>query len=274
MEGHRHVGYLLRRGVAGVVGTVQRVQPCRQLGQLGRGYPAVEGYDTAVCQQPLPVFLPHEPGAQPVAAQLQVRQLIAQRRQCLTGFLLLRSRLPQGVRQRRQVLLRRAAAPLQLTAGEAEAPQQLQRRRRDGLVGQQQDALLLPVGVQLIRLRLRYLRGQRALHLVPAGEGGQRAGGDVAPPRLRQLHRNVKAPPRAQRRLLAAQLRLSGGETVDVRRQLVDALRRLQLPRQRRLVQIRRFGDPGPGRQQPRLFAKTLPFLLSFHISPLILIRS
>ena len=68
VELHRHVGDLLRCGVADIVGTVQRVQPRRQLRQLHRRHPAVKGHDAPVRQQPLPVFLPHEPGAQPVAA--------------------------------------------------------------------------------------------------------------------------------------------------------------------------------------------------------------
>ena len=137
-ELHRHVGDILRRGVADIVGTIQRVQPRCQPGQPGRRYPAVEGHDAAVGQQPLPVLLPHETGVQPVAAQLEIGQLIAQRCQRLTGVLLLCGGLPQSAFQRRQVLLRRAAPSLQLSAGEAEAPQQLQRRRRDGFVGQQQ----------------------------------------------------------------------------------------------------------------------------------------
>ena len=43
-------------------------------------------------------------------------------------------------------------AALELPAGETEAAQQLQRLSRHGLVGQQQDALLLPVGVQQVCL--------------------------------------------------------------------------------------------------------------------------
>ena len=120
-------------------------------------------------------------------------------------------------------------AALELPAGETEAAQQLQRLSRHGLVGQQQDALLLPVGVQQVCLRFRHLLAQRALYLLPYGEGGQRAGGDVAPSRLCQLQRDIQAPPGCQGGLLAAELGLLGGEAVYVRRQFIDVLGRFQL---------------------------------------------
>ena len=77
LQRHRHVGDLLRRGVAEVVSTVQRVQPRRQLRQLLRRHPAVKGHDAAIGHQPFPVLLPHETGVQPVAAQLHVGELPA-----------------------------------------------------------------------------------------------------------------------------------------------------------------------------------------------------
>lgn len=112
------------------------------------------------------------------------------------------------------------------------------------------------VGVQQVCLRFRHLLAQCALYLIPYGEGGQRAGGDVAPPRLRQLQRDIQTPPGRQGGLLAAELGLLGGEAVHVRRQFIDVLGRFQLRCQRRLVQIFPLGDAGTRCQQTRFLGR------------------